>query len=312
MLRLALVGCSIASTTALGSIARSSAVVLRGGSTRARTLVASATATENPLLLQEGLPRFASIDAVHVKDAVATTLMQMERQFESLEASLPGGTTTPADLYAAVVEAMEKLEAPVDFSWGVVNHLMGVKNSDELRAAHGEMQSEVIKSTTKLSQSVAVFDALVALEKEAAALEPAQRRIVANSLAGMKLSGVGLKGEAKETFNKNRLRLGELSTTFSNNLLDATKAFSTRWRSFSIKGSDRSGDRITVFRLRAPQGYSCAVPIHFLSISTDSEWGGPTCLNALQIVPAGLLSLRKKRRAFSITRTSVLSTFCSD
>lgn len=226
MLRFALVGCSIASTTALGSIARSSAVVLRGGSTRARTLVASATATENPLLLQEGLPRFASIDAVHVKDAVATTLMQMERQFESLEASLPGGTTTPADLYAAVVEAMEKLEAPVDFSWGIVNHLMGVKNSDELRAAHGEMQSEVIKSTTKLSQSVAVFDALVALEKEAAALEPAQRRIVANSLAGMKLSGVGLKGEAKETFNKNRLRLGELSTTFSNNLLDATKAFS--------------------------------------------------------------------------------------
>ena len=115
---------------------------------------------------------------------------------------------------------------PVEYAWGVVSHLMGVKNSDELRAVHGEMQSAVIQTTTKLSQSAAVYKALEAVAANADGLDDAQRRIVESSLASMKLSGVGLEGEAKEAFNANRMKLAELSTTFSNNLLDATKAYS--------------------------------------------------------------------------------------
>jgi len=160
---------------------------------------------------------------VHVKDAISVALTQMDESFAALEDSL---TSPDEATYDKVVEAMEKVEAPVEYSWGVVNHLMGVKNSDDLRSAHGEMQGEVIKKTTKLGQSLAVYKALEAIAKDEAALEPAQRRIVAASLASMKLGGVGLEGDAKETFNTNRLRLGELSTDFSNNLMDATKAFS--------------------------------------------------------------------------------------
>jgi Zn-dependent oligopeptidase len=39
----------------------------------------------------------------------------------------------------------------------------------------------------------------------------------------MELSGVGLEGEAKDRFNAIQLELAELSTKFSNNVLDATK-----------------------------------------------------------------------------------------
>jgi oligopeptidase A len=39
----------------------------------------------------------------------------------------------------------------------------------------------------------------------------------------MELSGVGLEGENKERFNAIQLELAELSTKFSNNVLDATK-----------------------------------------------------------------------------------------
>jgi oligopeptidase A len=42
----------------------------------------------------------------------------------------------------------------------------------------------------------------------------------------MKLGGVGLEGETKEQFNANKMRLAQLATTFSNNVLDETKAFS--------------------------------------------------------------------------------------
>lgn len=42
----------------------------------------------------------------------------------------------------------------------------------------------------------------------------------------MQLGGVGLEGKEKEAFNTMKMRLAELSTQFSNNVLDATKEFS--------------------------------------------------------------------------------------
>lgn len=178
--------------------------------------------TENPLLLQTGLPKFSEIDAVHVKTAVTDTLTNLETQFEGLERSLEQ-ESSPS--YDKVIEALEEIEAPVEYAWGVVGHLMGVKNSDDLRTAHGEMQPEVIRATTKLSQSAAVFKAMEAVA-ENPDLDAVQRRVVEASLASMRLSGVGLEGEVKEQFNKNRMRLADLSTQFSNNVLDATKVYS--------------------------------------------------------------------------------------
>lgn len=42
--------------------------------------------------------------------------------------------------FAGVVERMERLRAPLEYAWGVMSHLTGVKNSDSLRDAHQELQ----------------------------------------------------------------------------------------------------------------------------------------------------------------------------
>ena len=52
--------------------------------------------------------------------------------------------------------------------WGVVGHLLGVRNSTELRAAHEAVQPEVVVFALRLAQSKPVFDALAELEKSAA------------------------------------------------------------------------------------------------------------------------------------------------
>jgi oligopeptidase A len=57
-------------------------------------------------------------------------------------------------------------------------------------------------------------------------LSPARQRIVESKLLDAKLSGFGLEGEKKERFNAIQQELSELSTRFSNNVLDATKAWS--------------------------------------------------------------------------------------
>lgn len=165
---------------------------------------------------------------------MTTALSELEASFSSLEASL-SSPSSPPPTYSRVVEEMEKIEAPLEYAWGVVNHLMGVRNGEPLRAAHAAIQPRVIETTTKLSQSYQVYSALETILStggegenvgEGEVLDGVQRRVLSASLKAMKLSGVGLEGEEKERYNANRLQLAELSTQFGNHLLDATKAYS--------------------------------------------------------------------------------------
>ena len=181
--------------------------------------VADPVAEVNPLLETKGLPRFQSIDVKHVEPAIEAILKSLREDFKSLQEELPNKKPE----YEGVVELLEKLHHPLEYSWGVVSHLNGVKNSDALREVHQTMETEVVKAEMELAQSRVVFDALGSLETNS--LAESRQRIVESSLRDMRLSGVDLEGKAKEDFKAMKLRLSELSTTFQNNLLDSTKAF---------------------------------------------------------------------------------------
>ncbi|KAJ1414611.1 peptidase M3A and M3B, thimet/oligopeptidase F, partial [Ochromonadaceae sp. CCMP2298] len=133
--------------------------------------------------------------------------------------------------YPGVIEALEKVQAPLAYSWGVVGHLMGVKNSDDLRAAHDKIQPSVIEVYQKIGQSKSLYKALTALKKRHfiwSRLEEAQQRVVDSALRQMENAGVGLQSPEREAFNALQLEQAELSTKFSNNILDSTKLFKLR------------------------------------------------------------------------------------
>jgi oligopeptidase A len=114
------------------------------------------------------------------------------------------------------------------YSWGVVGHLMGVKNSDDLRKAHDSLQPAVIETYQTLGQSVPLFNALSEMKDKKQSwksLDEAQQRIINSNILQMKSSGVDLDPIKKEKFNKLQLENAELSTKFSNNVLDSTKKF---------------------------------------------------------------------------------------
>ena len=67
--------------------------------------------------------------------------------------------------YETVVEKLEKIQFPLAYSWGVVGHLMGVKNSDDLRKAHDTIQPTVIEVYQKIGQSQALYNAMTALQQ---------------------------------------------------------------------------------------------------------------------------------------------------
>ena len=179
-----------------------------------------ATITKNPLLVGKGLPPFNEIKAEHVVPAMTQILQELDKKISKLEENI-----TPT--WAGLVEPLTELEERLGWSWGIVGHLMGVQNSPELREAYETMQPEIIKFYNKLSQSKPLYEAFKGIKEGAEwnQLESAQRRIVESSIRDFELSGVGLEGEVKEKFNQIQLESGELSTKFSNNVLDATKAF---------------------------------------------------------------------------------------
>ncbi|NJL46774.1 MAG: M3 family metallopeptidase [Leptolyngbyaceae cyanobacterium SM2_5_2] len=181
----------------------------------------TATTTQNPLLIGAGLPPFDRIKTTHIVPGIMALLENLMADLEALEAAV-------VPTWAGLVEPLTRIEERLGWSWGIVGHLMGVKNSPELRAAYEEVQPALVQFATRLGQSQPLYDAFMQMRASAdwEALEPAQQRIVESSMREAELSGVGLQGADKERFNEIQQALAELTTKFANNVLDATKAFS--------------------------------------------------------------------------------------
>ncbi|AFY34497.1 M3 family metallopeptidase [Calothrix sp. PCC 7507] len=182
---------------------------------------ANVTISDSPLLKGSGLPPFADIQPEQVVPAFNQLLAELDKQLATLEANLQ-------PTWNGLVVPLERLTERLSWSWGIVNHLMGVKDSPELRAAHETVQPQVVQFINKLGQSQPVYNAFKALRNSDTwvTLDSAQQRIVQGAIRDAELSGVGLQGEERERFNAIQMELAELSTKFSNHLLDATKAFS--------------------------------------------------------------------------------------
>jgi oligopeptidase A len=182
---------------------------------------ANATISQNPLLKGYGLPPFVNISPEQVVPAFKQLLAELDTEFASLETKIEPN-------WSGLVEPLEDLTERLNWSWGIVNHLMGVKNSPELREAYETVQPDVVQFVNKLGQSQIIYNAFKTLRQSDtwATLDSAQQRIIEAAIRDAELSGVGLQGEAKERFNAIQMELAELSTKFSNHVLDATKTFS--------------------------------------------------------------------------------------
>lgn len=182
---------------------------------------ANATISQNPLLKGYGLPAFADISPEQVVPAFKQLLAELDTELTTLEAKIEPS-------WSGLVDKLEHLTERLNWSWGIVSHLMGVKNSPELREAYETVQPEVVQFVNKLGQSQPIYNAFKTLRQsdDWATFDSAQQRIVEAAIRDAELSGVGLQGEAKERFNAIQMELAELSTKFSNHVLDATKAFS--------------------------------------------------------------------------------------
>jgi oligopeptidase A len=175
--------------------------------------------TENPLR-KSGIPNFPEIQAEHVGPAVDALETSIHEQLQYLENE---AQSTWEDL----VLRYQRIEDEIEGTWGPVGHLMAVRNTDALRQAYDTHLKRVVQMGLRIGQSQPLFQKFEELSKskEFEKFDSGQRRTIENVLREMKLSGIGLEGRDRERFNDIMNQLSQLSTQFSNHVLDAVKKY---------------------------------------------------------------------------------------
>jgi len=177
--------------------------------------------TNNPLLDFSGLPRFAEIKPEHVAPAIDQLLAENRALIERLLGD--NAPPTWQDFVVPMEDANERLSR----AWGPVGHLNAVMNSPELREAYNATLPKITQYYAELGQNLALFGKFKALRNspEFAGLSAARKKIIENELRDFRLGGAELPENKKARFLEIQERLAELSSHFSDNLLDATNGY---------------------------------------------------------------------------------------
>lgn len=118
---------------------------------------------------------------------------------------------------------LDDLSDALERFWSPLSHLHSVMDSPSLRECYNDCLPLLSAYETAVGQNVKLYEAIKSIDTSS--LDAAQQKIIADTLIGFELSGVALSKEDKKRFEQVSARLDELSNQFSNNILDATQAF---------------------------------------------------------------------------------------
>jgi oligopeptidase A len=184
----------------------------------------------NPLLEKHILPPFGIIKASDLEPAIDDILRENRQKIEILL------ETSDAPTWSNLIEVLSDLGERLSQAFSPGQHLNGVMNTPEMRDAYNNVLPKLSEYETELGQNSALFKAYrtLAASGEYASLSLTQQKVINNAIRDFKLSGIDLNTEDQKRFAEISKRLSELSSKFSNNVLDATMAWS---KLFTDKGA---------------------------------------------------------------------------
>lgn len=171
------------------------------------------------------LPRYADIDIPKLPEQLGQLLAESREAVAALLAN----NSSPS--WAGLMAPMAEIDERIEQFWSPVSHLFGVCNSPELREAYEQCLPQLSAYSSEMGQNCQLFEAVQALADSAEypCLSPEQQTLIDNSLRDFRLSGVALDEDKRQRYADIKQRLSELATQFSNQVLDATKAW--HWHS---------------------------------------------------------------------------------
>lgn len=174
----------------------------------------------NPLLAESSLPEFKAIKPEHILPAVEDAINHCRSTIEQVVAN---EEYTWQNFVVPLDEADDRLSR----IWSPVSHLHSVADSEGLRQAYEACLPLLSDYSTYVGQHQGLYRAYQSLRDSQAfaQLSEAQQKAINNSLRDFKLSGVSLPESDKKRYGEIAQRMSELTTQFSNNVLDATQGW---------------------------------------------------------------------------------------
>lgn len=168
------------------------------------------------------VPQFDQIQLDTLKQDIEKNIQAGQRFLDQLD-------TPPSDFAAqhALVQQLDQLENAMSESWGVLSHLNAVMNNAQTREVYQALLPSLSEYYTQLGQHTALYQSYQQLHDSSqfSSLSAAEQSAIRLALRDFKLSGVALEGANKACYAEISARLSQLSSDFSNHVLDATQAY---------------------------------------------------------------------------------------
>ncbi|MFV5347050.1 M3 family metallopeptidase [Acinetobacter soli] len=168
------------------------------------------------------VPQFDQIQLDTLKQDIEKNIQAGQRFLDQLD--------TPSSDFAAqhaLVQQLDQLENAMSESWGVLSHLNAVMNNAQTREVYQALLPSLSEYYTQLGQHTALYQSYQQLHDSSqfSSLSAAEQSAIRLALRDFKLSGVALEGANKARYAEISARLSQLSSDFSNHVLDATQAY---------------------------------------------------------------------------------------
>ncbi len=177
--------------------------------------------TENPLLDIHFHVPFDLITPEHVSSAIHQLLQGADRRLREIEQLTEGRT------YENTLQALDDATEKLEVAMTIVGHLESVANTPELRTAYNSVRPEVSAFYAAIPLRDALYSALkaYATTENAQRLTGARKRFLYKTLDDFKRHGAELSEQDKKRLEAISRELAELTSKFSQNVLDDTAAF---------------------------------------------------------------------------------------
>ncbi len=193
----------------------------------------TAQPVNNPLLVEALLPVFSLVKPEHIEPAIRYLVADNLDQIEQL---VVNGVEP---LWQNVILPIHELNDRLEKVWAIVSHINAVVQTEALRTAHDACLPVLSEYNTRLGQHRELLSVYDRIKRSDAllSLSKAEQKTLENALRDFHLSGVDLPMEQKKQYAEITSRLSLLSSQFSNQVLDATKA----WKKLIVDRKELSG-----------------------------------------------------------------------
>jgi len=174
----------------------------------------------NPLLDFSGLPKFSTIEPSHVEPAIDELLKRNRERIAGLLESIDRPT------WENFIEPMDQWDDELERAWSPVSHMNSVVNSDALREAYNACLPKLSDYATEMGQNEALYAMYKKLADSDQSFDEGQRKVLDNALRDFQLSGIALSDDKKARYKEITQALSQLTSKFSENVLDVTNAWS--------------------------------------------------------------------------------------